>query len=212
MLRIFLLNLLVNCLLSEHLFAQTTVPDDTLQSSSLVLTFLKRNGSIKEVHLPPGSHVEISLRTPKDSLIDYYDHTVEGKLITCTDSTFTLAATGSYRYINYTNGSWLEDYFNYPADSAIRKTIHLDSVTCIYSNREWLSYPRKVSLNLTRIFIGVSTINSLSGNGSIINSVLFALGVAGIYGEFALGGKKYRIDHSESRPIFRRRIWKVHRE
>ena len=151
---------------------------------------MRKNGHTKEIRLLPGYALELLLSTPNDSLITYYEHKMEGKLISSTDSTLTLAVTGNYRYISYANGSWLEDYFDYSADSAILKTFHLDSVSCLYSSREWLRYPRKVSMNLTRIFIGVSLINSISGNGSITNSVLFLLGVAGIYGEFALGGKK----------------------
>lgn len=212
MLRIFLLNSFLNCLLSEPTFARVSTPDDTLHPASLVLTFLKRNKTIKEVRLPYGSHIEISLRTPKDSLIDYYDHTVEGKLIACTDSTFTLAATGSYRYINYSNGSWLEDYFDYPADSVIPRTIRMDSVNYIHSSREWLNQSRKICWNLSRIFIGISTINALSGNGNATNNLVFSLGVGAIFAETALSGKKYWVEPVAKQHFFRKRKWQVHSE
>lgn len=204
--------LLSYLLITSCVCGQLSVPANIAPSTELVLSFRKRNEKIREVRIPEGSTIEIALRAPDDSLITFYDHTIEGKLTHSTDSTVTIAVTSVYRYINYRNGSWLEDLVDHPADTGTIQTFQLDSITSIYSNREWLSNHRKVCMNLTRIFIGVSTINNLAGKGNLTNTILFGLGLIGVGGEFAIGGKTFWLEPPIKRSVYPRRIWKVHAE
>lgn len=205
MLRNLIFNLLVIPGFIGSCFSQ--VPEYT-SGSRLLLSHMKRNNKTKVVSIPIGNSIEVALQAPNDSLITFYDRTIDGKITAISDSTITLAATGSYRYVNYKNGSYLEDYYEYSTDSTKLETIRLDSIISVYAYRESLNYPRKVSVNLARIFIAVSTINALAGKGGTTNSIIFCLGVGAIFSENLMSGKKYRIVLPEKRRLRPIRRWK----